>query len=220
MLCRSLFLLNLGKSIRLLIAKSISMRPNDSAGRIHKVAFLVNWTLLEQFYRPSFTAELALGCMYNPLCYFSSIHHRQNRPSPPLSTTPIYWRCLTVLCGSLPLCCDGLPVYHCRTIVRCGTLIITPASVKMPLDFLNQILHFHRISDAFVILSYTALYAVKFSLLFLFRTLVRRIPNMVIFWRVVVAITGVAWVVSSISAWLPCLYYDIRSCKFFLQFIS
>lgn len=100
------------------------------------------------------------------------------------------------------------------------TLIITPASVEVALDFLNRILHFHRMSDAFVILCYTALYAVKFSFLFFFRTLVRRIPRMVTFWRVVVAITGVAWVVSSISAWLPCPYYDIRSSKFFYNSFS
>lgn len=98
-------------------------------------------------------------------------------------------------------------------------LIIDPASAEMAPNFLSEMLHLHRVSDAFIILCYTAIYAVKFSFLFFFRTLVRRIPKMLSFWRVVVAITGFAWVISSLSAWLPCPYYDIRS-RELLKFLS
>lgn len=89
--------------------------------------------------------------------------------------------------------------------------IVIPFSAEIPQDFLDQIWRLHQISMAFIVLSYTAICAVKFSFLFFLRILVRRIPGMVKFWRVAAVITGVAWVMGSIGAALPCPYYDPRS---------
>lgn len=98
--------------------------------------------------------------------------------------------------------------------------ILIPGSADIPPDFLHRIWHLHIISVAFIISSYTAICAVKFSFLFFFRLLVRRIPTMAKFWQVVVVITGVAWVTGSLGAVLPCPYYDPRSSsKTLLQFL-
>lgn len=86
--------------------------------------------------------------------------------------------------------------------------IIIPGSADIPPDFLIRISKLHRISTALIILSYTAICAVKFSFLFFFRILVRRIPGMLKYWRLVVVITVIAWVTGSIGAVFPCPYYD------------
>ena len=83
-----------------------------------------------------------------------------------------------------------------------------------------QILRLHKTTVAFIILSYTAICAVKFSFLFFLRILVRRIPRMLIFWRAVVVITCVVWVTGSIGAVVRCPYYDLRSTSMLLQHLS
>ena len=97
--------------------------------------------------------------------------------------------------------------------------IITPNSVDLA-DLECQILRLHKMTVAFIILTYTAICAVKFSFLFFLRILVRRIPRMLIFWRVVVVITCVVWVAGSIGAVVRCPYYDLRSTSMLLQHLS
>lgn len=96
--------------------------------------------------------------------------------------------------------------------------ITIPDSVKLA-DLECQLLRLHKITVAFIILSYTAICAVKFSFLFFLRILVRRIPRMLIFWRVVVVITFIVWVAGSIAAVIHCPYYDTRSTSMSLQYL-
>ena len=74
-----------------------------------------------------------------------------------------------------------------------------------------QISRLHKMTIAFIILTYTAICAVKFSFLFFLRILVRLMPRMLIFWRVGVVITCVVWVTGSIGAVVRCPYYDLQS---------
>lgn len=92
-------------------------------------------------------------------------------------------------------------------------LVTRPSSAIIPPDFENQLFRFHKISDAYLVLTYTSIFAVKFSFLFFFRVLVRRVHKMVVYWWIVVAVTAVAWIVCVICIFLPCLYFDERSCK-------
>lgn len=90
-------------------------------------------------------------------------------------------------------------------------LTTSPSSVILPPDFLNQLFRFHKLSDAYLVLTYTSIFAVKFSFLFFFRVLVRRMHKMIVYWWIVVAVTTVAWAVCVISIFLPCTYFDERS---------
>ena len=56
-------------------------------------------------------------------------------------------------------------------------------------------------------LSWTSIFAVKFSFLFFFKTLVNRIRPMTILWQFVVAATTVAWVVGCLCAIMECPYF-------------
>ena len=56
-------------------------------------------------------------------------------------------------------------------------------------------------------LSWTSIFAVKFSFLFFFKTLVNRIRLMTILWQAVVAATTVAWVVGCLCAIMECPYF-------------
>lgn len=100
---------------------------------------------------------------------------------------------------------DNLFFYEALATGRPSTII--------PPDFENQLFRFHKISDAYLVLTYTSIFAVKFSFLFFFRVLVRRVHKMVVYWWIVVAVTAVAWIVCVISIFLSCLYFDERLSK-------
>lgn len=93
-------------------------------------------------------------------------------------------------------------------------LLTRPASTILPSDLFDQLFRFHKLSDAYLVLTYTSIFAVKFSFLFFFRVLVRRVHKMVVYWWIVIAITTVGWIVCVIGIFLPCLYFDNRSRMF------
>lgn len=71
---------------------------------------------------------------------------------------------------------------------------------------------FDKNSDVYFALTYTTLFSVKFSFLFFFRILVRRVRKMAIYWWTVLAIMLVAWPVSIVAAVAPsCPVFGIGS---------
>lgn len=93
-------------------------------------------------------------------------------------------------------------------------LITRPSSTMLPPDIFYQLIRFHKLSVAFLVLTNTSIFAVKFSFLFFFRVLVRRVHKMAVYWWIVVAVTILAWILSVMSFFLPCLYFDKRARKF------
>lgn len=195
------------------------MAPNDRAGRIHKVPFLVRL-----FYSRPDNRGISLLIARQAICttlFIISLLfvvartllrlHYQNR---------LYIDDAFLFFAVLCLCAVMILLYvTLETMFMAEAFIVIPFSADIPPDFLNRISKLHKISTAFIILSYTAICAVKFSFLFFFRTLVRRIPGMMKYWQVVVVITGIAWVTGSIGAVFPCPYYDPNSTsKILFQF--
>ena len=84
-----------------------------------------------------------------------------------------------------------------------------PSNYQALLDFLAH--RFHKTSAAYLILAHTAIFAVKFSFLFFFRVLVRRVRKMIVYWWTVFSIMIVVWVVTLVVDILPCPYFDLRA---------
>lgn len=89
---------------------------------------------------------------------------------------------------------------------------------KIPLDVSllsieKAALRFHVLSDVFVVLTWTSIIAVKFSVLFFFKTLIFRIRYMEMLWRYVTVATLLSWIGWCISSILGCPYFDLRSGK-------
>lgn len=70
----------------------------------------------------------------------------------------------------------------------------------------------HVLETTALELSWTSIFAVKFSFLFFFKTLVSRIRPMTILWRIVVGVTAVAWVAGCLCVVMECPYFDERMC--------
>lgn len=84
-----------------------------------------------------------------------------------------------------------------------------PSNYQALVDFLEH--KFHKTSAAYLILAHTTIFSVKFSFLFFFRVLVRRVRKMIVYWWTIFGIMIVAWVVTLIVDILPCPYFDIRA---------
>ena len=78
-------------------------------------------------------------------------------------------------------------------------------------NWMDQLFWFLKISDAFLVLSWTSVMAVKFSFLFFFRNLIDRVRGMKRYWYVVLAISTAVWIFGCGAVFAPCPYFDLRS---------
>ena len=116
----------------------------------------------------------------------------------------------------------GLLVDFSKVVYFMEAVITNSLETELPPDFLSILFRYHKTSVTYFVLAHTTIFAVKFSYLFFFHILVRRVRKMMIYWWTVLAILVVAWAVTiSVSIFLPCPYFDIRSCTAWsLQFSS
>jgi len=87
-------------------------------------------------------------------------------------------------------------------------LITNSETLYIPADFLHQAFQFQKLSDAYLVLTYNTIFAVKFSFIFFFRILINRVRQMRIYWWVVAATTGVVWAYGVIGIFITCPYFD------------
>lgn len=74
-------------------------------------------------------------------------------------------------------------------------------------------LRLHKLSDIFLVLTWSTIFAVKFSFLFFFKALIKRVQSMEVFWRSIVAFTTITWMAGCAASIVGCPYFDERSCK-------
>ena len=102
----------------------------------------------------------------------------------------------------------GLP-----SVYRVLALSIDPLRVGVPADLLGLVHEFQVILYVYIPLTWTAIYAAKFSYLYFFRQLVDRVRPLVLYWRAVAALTSVAGLLCVLQAFISCPYVDSQARK-------
>lgn len=122
--------------------------------------------------------------------------------------------CLIVALGLLFACLSSTYLLE--------ALITGDPNVIIPADIIDQVQWFRKLSTAFLVLTFTTIFAVKFSFLFLFKSLIRNVRNMNVYWWIVVVTTAAVWAFGVVENFLPCPTFGPRSCKlgFVLQFVT
>ena len=92
-------------------------------------------------------------------------------------------------------------------------LITDDPNASIPIDIIDQVEWFRARSTAFLDLSFTTIFAVKFSILFLFKALIRNVRKMNIYWWTVVSTTAAVWAFGVVEFFLPCPTFGPKSCK-------
>lgn len=70
-----------------------------------------------------------------------------------------------------------------------------------------ELSRYSRLSNAYIALLWTTIFAVKFSFLFFFRNLTRRLRAIVLYWRVISVVTIVVWVYSVANVFTNCPHF-------------
>ena len=111
----------------------------------------------------------------------------------------------------------GLWITYLHEIYITEALIYSPN----PFDLLASIgnvvqvaIDIQIFSTAYIVLSVTGIFAIKFSFLFFFRNLVDRIHTLHIYWRCIAIYTAIVWVVSICISPVACPFYDARAGRF------
>lgn len=88
-------------------------------------------------------------------------------------------------------------------------------NLQLPPDWRQRTFDLHKMTTIVFMLAWCSIASVKFSFLFLFRRLIDRLPNLMIYWWVVVIFNAVVAVYGAAICILTCpYYYDDRNCEF------
>lgn len=108
----------------------------------------------------------------------------------------------------------GLMINFLNQMYMVEALVVDPLSAEFPMDFLQQASRYHKLGLVFLNLTWITVFAVKFSFLVFFRSLVDRIRTLRIYWWVVTVATGFAWAFTLGAVFLPCPWFEDTACMF------
>ena len=79
--------------------------------------------------------------------------------------------------------------------------------------FLQRLVYYQKINWAYLALSWTTIFFVKFAFLSFFRPLVDRLPSMHMYWRIVVGFTALVFAFAVCDAFIVCPQLGLEACK-------
>lgn len=116
----------------------------------------------------------------------------------------------------------GLLFAFISSMYMLEALITDDPNAIVPIDILDQVQWFRKLSTAFLVLTFTTIFAVKFSFLFLFKALIRNVRKIKLYWWTVVLTTTAVWAFGVVENFLPCPTFGPKSCKltFILLYVT
>lgn len=88
-------------------------------------------------------------------------------------------------------------------------LILNPESVRMGQYTIDDLLWFMKMVYAYIVLSWTAIFAVKLSFLSFFRTLIERVSGRLItYWKIALVFTIVSGAFNICEVFITCPHFD------------
>lgn len=79
-----------------------------------------------------------------------------------------------------------------------------PSAVAIPMDIVSRIDWFQKSDSAYLFVTWTAIFAVKFSFLAFFRRLIDRLGSIIIYWKVVIGFTASAFAFCVCDGFIAC----------------
>lgn len=83
-------------------------------------------------------------------------------------------------------------------------LITRSPSANIPSDIVERSHRLQKLQITFSVLSFTAIFAVNFSFLFLFKALIHNVRKMIIYWWIVVLTAAAGWAFVIVEFFLLC----------------
>ncbi|MCJ1271043.1 hypothetical protein MMC22_010942 [Lobaria immixta] len=115
------------------------------------------------------------------------------------------------LCSAMGVIFISFPSMHLLEV-----FLIEIVSPELASNDIERAQH-RSIQQSCLVLCLTTIFAVKFSFLFFFKTLTRRLRTVTLYWRVVSVITALAWVFGISIPFMPCKDCDGNSTRSYIS---
>lgn len=89
----------------------------------------------------------------------------------------------------------------------------SPELEQIELQLAPTLFKYLKLSDTYYVMTWTTIFAVKFSFLFFFRVLIRRVHAVTLYWQIVSVVTVLVWVYCIAGAFIICPYFDAKACE-------
>ena len=126
----------------------------------------------------------------------------------------LIFACVMFVAGSI-LLFVSLPTVYWITGITLDPLNPTTEKFIFSPDFPYQIAHSQKIVYSYLSLSITAIFSVKVTFIVFFRPMVDKMPNMIMYWKVLFAITLVSYIFSICSQFIECPHFGVSACESF-----
>lgn len=105
-------------------------------------------------------------------------------------------------------------LYLLESFVMSSPAMASPEEMaEIMLQLEQPLFKYLKLSDTYYVMTWTAIFAVKFSFLFFFRVLIRRVRAITLYWQIVSVVTVLVWVYCIAGSFIICPYFDIRACE-------
>lgn len=191
----------------------MNMPSNDNAERIHRILMLmwisqscsrkkcqVCWFQMKKQVTSIVLFVIALSCVF-----VRTVIRLRFKKQLFIGDFFLYFRVIC-LCAAL-----GLMIKFSKDMFLHEALITNSLTTELSWDFLALRIRYHKVIVTHSVLTYTAIFFVKFSFLFFFCHLITRIRQMNFYWWTVFLTTIVTWIISIVVCIFVCSNFDIRS---------
>lgn len=122
---------------------------------------------------------------------------------------------IVCLCAAMTLLLVFAPsLYAVEAFITGSSAMISPEElVEIEVQLERPFVKFLKLSDTYYVMTWTSIFAVKFSFLFFFRVLIRRVRAVTLYWQIVSVVTVLVWVYCIAGAFIICPYFDFRACE-------
>lgn len=123
---------------------------------------------------------------------------------------------IVCLCAAMTLLLVFTPsLYLIEAFVTSSPAAVSPEEMaQMEVQLERPLFKYLKLSDSYYVMTWTTIFAVKFSFLFFFRVLIRRVRAVTLYWQVVSVVTVLVWVYCIAGAFIICPYFDSKACEF------
>lgn len=120
---------------------------------------------------------------------------------------------IVCLCAAMTLLLVFTPsLYLIEAFVTSPPASVSPEELEQIEVQLEQpLFKYLKLSDSYYVMTWTTIFAVKFSFLFFFRVLIRRVRAVTLYWQVVSVVTVLVWVYCIAGAFIICPYFDSKA---------
>ena len=194
------------------LVESLRDKKIDNAGRISHVVFEVSFRGIRDHLRPVNVdvCQIVLG-LFCGLAITTMIARLALRI---MTRHKLYLDDFVLLLGLACLSAATYLIYTFSHTIFLSNAVRLDPSITLTLDEITQLINSLKIIYSFLALIWTTTYSVKLSFLIFFKKMISRVSKkIIIYYRIVIVITIIAWMFVVSEPFILCPYFGMKTGK-------